>query len=150
MTEDARFEDGAARPLQLSAISAEDLAILSSLVQDAVFPANEMTFKKPARRFAMLINRFRWEEKTTPPERVQAVLSFENVTGVQTSGVTRGDSDTVLSLLSVTLEDDGDRVILTLAGDGAIALDCSALEVSLRDVTQPYRAVSGKAPHHPD
>ncbi|KKM80919.1 hypothetical protein LCGC14_1335040 [marine sediment metagenome] len=41
------------------------------------------------------------------------------------------------------------RVILTLAGDGAIALDVEALEVTLRDVTRPYIAPSGKAPQHP-
>ena len=40
--------------------------------------------------------------------------------------------------------------MLTLAGDGAIALEVEALEVTLQDVTRPYRAPSGKAPAHPD
>jgi hypothetical protein len=39
-------------------------------------------------------------------------------------------------------------VILTLAGDGAIRLSVEALEVSLKDVTRPYRAPSGKVPQH--
>ena len=57
----------------------------------------------------------------------------------------------VLSLLSVAFEpgEDGTgRVVLTLAGDGAIGVDVEALEVTLRDVTRPYRAVSGKIPEH--
>ncbi|MCA3479159.1 MAG: DUF2948 family protein, partial [Rhodobacter sp.] len=58
----------------------------------------------------------------------------------------------VLSLLSVGFEpgEDGTgRVILTLAGDGAIALAVEALEVTLKDVTRPYLAPSGHAPKHP-
>jgi hypothetical protein len=35
-----------------------------------------------------------------------------------------------------------------LAGDGAIALDVEALDIRLDDVTRPYRAPSGKVPHH--
>ena len=40
---DARFEDGVDAPLHLKALDADDLPVLSALVQDAVFPANEMT-----------------------------------------------------------------------------------------------------------
>jgi hypothetical protein len=40
-------------------------------------------------------------------------------------------------------------VILTLAGDGALALEVEALEVTLKDVTRPYAAPSGHAPGHP-
>jgi hypothetical protein len=41
-------------------------------------------------------------------------------------------------------------VILTLAGDGAIRLSVEALDVTLKDVTRPYVAPSGKLPGHPD
>ena len=40
---DARFEDGAEQPLRLMAQDADDLAVLSALLQDAVFPIIEMT-----------------------------------------------------------------------------------------------------------
>ena len=39
-------------------------------------------------------------------------------------------------------------VVLTLAGDGALRAKVEALEVSLRDVTRPYLATSGKLPDH--
>lgn len=157
MTEDARFEDGGERPLRLKALDAEDLSVLSSLVQDAVFPAAEMVWTRKQRRFGILINRFRWEDAgradagRRPVERVQAVLAIEDVMRVQTSGLPVGQADVVLSLLSVTFEpgEDGTgRVMLTLAGDGAIAVDVEALEVVLRDVTRPYVAPSGKVPSH--
>ena len=157
-TEDARFEDGQDRPLRLRAMDAEDLKVISTLAQDAVFPVTEMTWNRTQRRFGLLINRFRWEDapgaqkRRRAFERVQTVLAIEDVTAVRTQGVDTSDRDLVLSLLAVTMEpgEDGTgRVILTLAGDGAIALDVEALEVTLRDVTRPYIAPSGKAPQHP-
>ena len=159
MTEDARFEDGASGPLRLKALDAEDLGIIAALVQDAVFPAVEMRYDNKARRFALLLNRFRWEDAPNATarnrdfERVQAVLAFEDVMRVQSQGVDKSDPDIVFSLLSVAFapgEDGAGRIELTLAGDGVIALDVEALEVVLRDVTRPYVAPSGKAPSHPD
>lgn len=149
---DARFEDGESQPLRLAALTPDDLSVISALVQDAVFPATELKYDRRARRFALLLNRFRWEDRSDTPERVQAVLVFQNVTRVQTQGVERAGADDVLSLLSIAMDDAAadDRVILTLAGDGAIALDTTALDVTLRDVTRPYHAVAGKAPSHPD
>lgn len=156
--DDARFEDAGERPLRLRALDADDLAVISSLVQDAVFPASEMLWTRKDRRFALLINRFRWEDVPAAQrrqrdfERVQSVLCIEDVMGVRTQGVSRADPDLVLSVLSVAFEpgEDGTgRVILTLAGDGAIAVDVEALEVVLRDVTRPYIAPSRKAPGHP-
>ena len=159
MSEDAKFEDGIERPLRLIAVDAEDLQVVSALVQDAVFPASEMRWTPADRRFAILLNRFRWEDAEDATsrrrdfERVQAVLMIEGVEGVQSQGVSKGDPDTVLSLLSVEFDghDDGyGRVIFNLAGDGAIACKVDALEVVLKDVTRPYLAPSRKAPSHPE
>ena len=159
MTEDARFEDGREAPLHLKALDAEDLAVISSLVQDAVFPVTEMTWRPRERRFAILLNRFRWEDAPAAArrqrefERVQAVLAFDDVMKVSSIGITRGDADVVLSLLALDFEpgEDGTgRLILTLAGDGAIALAVEALDVTLKDVTRPYIAPSKAAPQHPE
>lgn len=156
MTQDARFEDGREAPLNLGALDPDDLRVISALVQDAVFPASEMTWRPRARRFALLLNRFRWEDRGRDrhgPERVQSVLVFENVLRVASQGVPRGDGDTILSLLAVDWqagEAPGGAFELQLAGDGAIRLEVEALEATLRDVTRPYRAPSGKAPEHRD
>lgn len=157
MSQDATFEDGTERPLYLSATDADDLQVMSALVQDAVLPVTEIKFQKSARRFALLINRFRWEDKPAAErlnrayERVQAVLAFDDVHTVRSQGFDRADADLVLSLLSVTFEpgeDGAGQVLLTLAGDGAIALDVECLNATLRDVTRPYIAPSRKAPGH--
>ena len=59
---DARFEDGREAPLNLGAVDADDLQVIASLTQDAVLPATEMQWDSKNRRFALLLNRFRWEE----------------------------------------------------------------------------------------
>lgn len=158
MTQDATFEDGREAPLRLKALDAEDLAVVAALVQDAVFPASEMKWDRKARRFAILLNRFRWEDapkaeaRKRSYERVQTVLAFEDVLKVQSQGVDKSDPDMVYSLLAIAFlpgEDGTGRLELTLAGDGAIALEVEALEVILQDVTRPYVAPSNKAPSHP-
>jgi hypothetical protein len=158
MTEDARFEDGAERPLRLKAEDGEDVSVLSALVQDAVLPANEMRREQSRRRFSCLLNRFRWEDKAVAErrgrgfERVQSVLVIDDVQAVRHQGIDARDSDTVLSLLGLTFtpgNDGAGTLILNFAGDGAIALEVEAVNLTLQDVTRPYLAPSGKAPSHP-
>lgn len=159
MTQDATFEDGREAPLYLGAEDSEDLQVISTLVQDAVFPVTEMRWLPRENRFALLLNRFRWEDADAAQkrgrgvERVQSVLAVETVLNVASQGVDRSDRDIILSVLSINFEpgeDGAGFVILTLAGDGAIRLSVEALEVSLRDVTRPYIAPSGKMPAHPE
>lgn len=158
MVEDASFEDGGERPVRLIALDAEDLEVISALTQDAVFPITEMSWQPRRRRFALLLNRFRWEDRdkaaarNRPVERVQSVLVFSDVEKIQSQGIDRGEKDLVLSLLSISFEpgeDGSGRVQLILAGDGTIALDVEALEATLEDVTRPYIAPSHHAPEHP-
>ncbi len=156
MTKDAGFEDGREAPLNLGALDGDDLAVIAALAQDAVFPASEMRWHRAGARFALLLNRVRWEDDGQTrhaPERVQSVLMFNNVRAVASQGVPKGDADTILSLLDIrfdTTDAPSGDITLTLAGDGAIRLQVEALEVSLKDVTKPYAALSKKLPQHPE
>jgi hypothetical protein len=154
---DARFEDADDAPLRLIAQDAEGLSVLSTLLQDAVFPITEMAYTARRRRFALLLNRFRWEDRDAAErarrgyERVQSLLVFEGVLSVKSQGIDRGDAAMVLSLLSIAFRPGAEgagRIELTLAGDGAIALEVEALDATLRDVSRPYLAPSGRAPAH--
>lgn len=156
MAEDARFEDADGGALRLQALDAADLGVISALVQDAVFPVKEMKWQAGKHRFALLINRFRWEDRAWQqgrgkPERVQSLLVVEGVLSVASNGIARGDKDQVCSVLALAFtpgEDGAGSLTLTLAGDGAIALGVECLDVTLRDVTRPYLAVSRKSPEH--
>lgn len=149
---DARFRDAGEGPVRLIARDEGDLAVIAALCQDAVLLGSDMAWDRRARRLDLLLNRFRWE-RGGEPERVRAILSVTDVTGVGSDGVER-DAGTVLSLLSAAFEgsgEDGDpsgALLLTFAGDGAVRAEVEALEVHLRDVTRPYAAPSGRTPAH--
>ena len=155
---DARFEDAAPQALRLKSIEPDDLPVISALVQDAVFTMGDVHRLVRQRRFAVLLNRFRWEDAEAarraarPFERVRSLLIVQDVHRVASAGLDPSATETVLSLLSLTFEpgqDAAGRLLMTLAGDGEIALDVECLDVTLRDVTRPYAAPSGKAPEHP-
>jgi len=156
MTEDARFEDGADRPVRLAALDAEDLRVISALVQDSGLTGTDMTFDAPRRRFALLLNRFRWEdraraEKAGDFERVRSLLVVHDVLAVVRQGVDPTDRDAVLSLLAVDFAPGPDGtgdITLVFAGDGAVKLSVECVDVVLSDVTRPYRAPARRAPKH--
>lgn len=159
MTEDARFEDGGERSLYLAAEDVADLEVISALVQDAVLPVSEIRWDRARLRLALLVNRLRREDLPTaqrlerPPERVQSLLVVDHVLKVASQGVDRRDRAVVLSVLRLGFEpgeDGAGHLVLTLAGDGAVRAEVEALEVTLRDVTRPYLAPSGKLPDHGD
>ncbi len=154
---DARFEDGDEGPLHLMAQAETDVPVLAALVQDAVLTAADVVFDRRRRRFAALVSRFRWEDRTAaeaqarPYERVRSLLTVGDVLAVRSQGISRGDGDQVLSILDLvwTPEADGAGTLtLVLAGDGAVELRVETLELALADVSRPYRAVSGKVPDH--
>ena len=149
---DARFEDRADKPLRLIAFDASDLQVISTMVQDAISPVADVSWRSHERRFVLLLNRFRWEiPQSDVAERVQAVLSFEDVEVVQIYGFDPLAPDFILSLLDIGFEAGSDGMghcLVTLAGGGVIRLQVEALEVSLRDVTRPYTAPSGLRPNH--
>jgi hypothetical protein len=154
---DASFADGADKPLSLGAADADDLQVISSLVQDAVFTVSDIEWAAKRRQFAVLLNRFRWEDverhrsNAIAPERVRSLLIFDDVLGVATQGVEKSEKDTVLSVLSLEYaagEDGAGAITLILAGDGGFRLQVEAINLTLKDVTRPYAAPSGQVPNH--
>lgn len=157
MTEDARFEEGADLPVRLAAVSADDVPVLSAILQDAVFTATDVRWRPRQRQAAFLLNRFRWEDsiaaraQARPFERVRSVLALSDARAMDAQGIDPRDGDTVLSLLSLTFEPEGDGAgtfLFTLAGDGALRVRVECINATLSDVTRPYVAPSGKAPTH--
>lgn len=153
MTEDARFRDAgpAGRPVRVLAETPEDLTVIAALTQDAAARVSDAAWMPRRRRFALAMNRFRWEAqgRGAAPERVRAVLSVENVLSVRGLGVDPAKRAAPMVLLDLAFDaaEDGSGVLtLRLGGGGAIALTVEALDLSLADVTRPWPA--GRAPDH--
>ena len=157
MSEDARFEDGEEKALNIGAFDKSDLEIISSLLQDSILPASEIQWLPSSNKLAFLVNRFRWEDKDIEQsqdktgERVQSLLMISHVKSVSSSGFSPKQKDKVLSILSISFDgDDGGfgNVLIILSGNGGIRVGVDALEINLRDVTLPYIAPSGHSPWH--
>lgn len=135
----------------LKAGDAEDLEIISARLQDAVGRLKDFIWLPKERRFAVLLNRFRWEDAKGPGTRVQAALRFDGVSRVQSSHVKQGVADAVVSLLAIRFtqagdDDPGGMIELTLAGGGAFRLWVECIDVELTDLTRPWTA-RGKPSH---
>ena len=151
MSMDATFEDGAEQPIRLRGESTDDRTVIASLTQDAILPASEISWLPRENRFGLLLNRYRWENKSKDAERVQTVLVFDSVINARTNGVNANDKDQILSLLDITFaagDDGAGTLTLVLAGDGEIALDVECIDIILQDATRPYIAPSKSQPKH--
>lgn len=156
---DARFEDAplSDRPLRLKAESADDLEVISSLLQDAVGKAGNVAWLPRKRRLVALLNRFRWENGTDhakgPFERVQSAVTVESVLRVRSRGIDPTERDRVFALLTMMFEpaqDGAGTLRLTLAGGAEIAIQVECLELTLADLTRPWFAKARRAPNHDD
>jgi hypothetical protein len=155
---DASFADGAETPLRLRAENAEDLAVISALIQDAVGQNGETSWQPRKHRFALLLNRFRWEDKDAakaqgrPYERVQSTLVIDSTLKVGGEGLNPADKEQIFALLALEFaptEDGAGTLSLLLQGDGAIHLEVECIDVTLTDVSRPYTARAKHVPQHP-
>jgi hypothetical protein len=142
-------------PLALLAADAEDLGVFSAVLQDAVAKIGDMAYLPSERRFALVANRFIWEEGATkrsgPFSRVRTGVHFDDVVGVRTRALRLDAKDAVVDILAISFEPDGEgagTITLTLAGGGAIALETTGISGELRDLSDPWRTQS--KPRHED
>lgn len=125
--------------LRLLAEDEEDLKIISAAIQDGVTKVENLAYEARERRFSIELNRYRWEagQRAREGERVRSLLAIDSVLGVKVRGVARGERDMVISTLSLRFEpgetEPSGTLYVLLAGDGEIALDVEAIDVTLLD-----------------
>ena len=128
-----------AEALKLRAEDEEDLAVISSCLQDALVPLADMRYERAAGRFVFAVNRFRWEaSRGNTFERVACGISFEGVRKVSLRGIAQSRRDQPLELLAVVAEEGGRAVRLVFAGGGVIRLEVDALHCRLEDFGEPW------------
>lgn len=135
--------------LKLMALDADDLAVVSAHLQDAVTRIADLAYQPREHRFVALINRFDWAAAhgggRGPFERRRAALRIERVTKAQIQGLDLGAKRDVLALLALTFEprggeDPGGVVTLMFAGGAAIRLDIECIEILVEDLGGAWAA----------
>ena len=137
--------------MKLAAADSEDLEILSARLQDAAGKLKDVVWLPRQRRFAALVNRYRWEDAKGPSSgnkgtRVRAGLHFDGVLKVESRNIKQGAPDAVVSLLAINFipvggEDPGGVLELQFAGGGTMRLTVECLDATLSDLTGPWEAV---------
>jgi hypothetical protein len=131
--------------LKLLALDTEDLEVISATTQDAVIRVGDMAFAKADNRFALLMNRFAWEEGGKTRQRKRAGLHFDRVNDVKVAGIDLNAVDGVLELLTITFapsapEMPDGTIELAFAGGGTIRLTVECLEARLQDLGAAWAA----------
>lgn len=141
-------------PLRLRAEDAEDLAVISACMQDALVTVGDLAYDPGARVFVLAANRFRWEDCRPVAEgdgrfeRTLCAVTFDNIVAVSYRGFQRGERDRILCLLAVRAAVEpanaarglppGVTIDLDFAGDAGIRLSAWALRVRARDFGDPW------------
>jgi hypothetical protein len=126
--------------LKLIAEDEEDLAVISAHVQDAVMRVADLAYLKKTRRFAAFLNRYCWEgcPDAGIGNRTRSGLHFDNVLSVKSINVSQDDPEALVELLALRYEPG--TIDLMLAGGGLIRLEVEAIDATLKDVSEPWKA----------
>ena len=129
------------RKLSLLARDAPDLAVISSMLQDAIVTVADMVYPETEQSFILVINRFRWEAPTyeAAGERINAGLRFDRVQRVQFRKIDREHRERFAVLLSVAY--DSGFVMIRFSGDGAVRLEVSELLCALSDFDEAWPTI---------
>jgi hypothetical protein len=128
--------------LKLRAEDAEDLAVISACLQDALVALRDLAYVPEERSFLFVANRFRWENGLRPApgevpfERTLCGVAFRDVTAASYSGFRRSDDGRILSLLAIRFEEGA--VLLEFSGGAAIRLDVARILCHASDVGEPW------------
>ena len=139
--------------LKFVALDEDDLAVVSTHLQDAVVKVADVVWRPQERRVVVALNRFDWESaQSSNPEyrRRLAALRFERVLSCKCRQLNPAGKDTVLNLLAVEFSPSdapSGVVTLTFSGGGVMRLEVECLEAELADLGPVWTA--SRCPNHP-
>ena len=136
--------------LRLRAEDADDLAVISAVMQDALVSVKDLTYDRAMRRFMLVANRFRWEVRpdgkshdanATAFERTLCAISFGAVDGASYRGFRRRDDERILSLLAIRPGAKPGTIDLEFSGGATLRLGISAIQVHATDIGEAWPTV---------
>ncbi|QOG21386.1 MULTISPECIES: DUF2948 family protein [Bradyrhizobium] len=130
--------------LKMIALDADDLAVISTHVQDARVQASDIIWRQSEKRLVVGMHRLDWEQTLAgeaEPRRLVAALRFDRVLACKSRNIDLDAPDKVLDLVGIEFhpqdgraEEPGGSALLLFAQGGAIRLDVECLECELTDL----------------
>ena len=130
--------------LKLIALDADDLAVISTHVQDARVQPADIIWRQGEKRLVVGMSRLDWEQTLageTEPRRLVSALRFDRVLACKSRNIDLASSDKILDLVGIEFhpqdgrnEEPGGSALLLFAQGGAIRLDVECLECELTDL----------------
>ncbi len=140
--------------LKFVALDADDLAVISAHLQDAVIKVADVLWRPAEKRLVMGLNRFDWTAAGNGAgenyRRCRAALRFDRVLACKCKHVNPAGKDAVLNLLAIEFvptDAPAGTVILTFSGGAALRLDIECLECELADLGPSWSTTV--CPDHP-
>ena len=125
---------------KLIALDADDLAVISAHVQDALVQTRDIIWRQNEKRLVVGMNRLDWEQTLcgqTEPRRLIAALRFDRVLSCKSRHIDLDAPETTLELLGIEFhpgEAPGGCAVLMFSHGGALRLDVECLECELADL----------------
>ena len=134
--------------LKLMAKDAEDVQVMSAVLQDAIVPTCEMTYRAAEKSFVMVVQRFMWDclqvrevpandaDEPCAYDRVNCAVDVEGVEHVQFMGINPNDPASMLDLLTMSFEND--HLDFIFAGGGKLRLKLANWRVKMHDFGESW------------
>ena len=127
-------------PVKLIALDADDLAVISAHVQDAVVKSADIIWRQSEKRLVIGMSRLDWErtlEGETSPRRLISALRFDRVLACKSRNIDLDAPQLQLEMLGIEFhptEPPGGSAVMMFANGGALRLDLECLECELADL----------------
>lgn len=133
-------------PLKLQIQTADDISVLSALLQDALINSRDIHIDLKAAEVVFIADRYCWEASAERAERVLAGLRIGGVKAVQHKNMTMADDETLFyNLLDIAYEEASPNkayLIFTFSADCAMRLQIDRLMMALSDIAPPRPAIA--------
>lgn len=126
--------------LKLSALEADDVAVLSAAMEGSITSSGEMSYSSSARHFTLTSSRFMWEDfkgDNSTSNRIRSGFYIGDVLSVKSTVIQQDRPTDAMELLSISMdggEDGTATVFLNFAGGGTLSLGVECINMSLTDV----------------
>ena len=126
--------------LKLIALDDDDLAVISTHVQDARVRICDIIWRQGDKRLVIGMSRLDWEQTLageTAPRRLAAALRFDRVLSLKSRNIDLIAPETVLELVGIEFNAGaapGGSALLLFSRGAALRLDVKCLECELTDL----------------